>query len=198
MDNLTNLKAIWHTAKTDDLPTSAQMLQLIQKFRSQRLKKKWTVIIVASLLTLLMIFTIIYYQPEMITTRIGQLFITIGCAWLAFTNIKSIRRFYQLEDCSNAEFLAFIEQTRQNQIYFYKKTQVIIMLLSSVGLLLYFYESASKSPRGLIITYSLSALYLAISWLVVRPRTFRKNAEKLNAVRAHLNKISQQLKDDEV
>lgn len=197
MDNLTNLKAIWHSAKTDSLPTSAQMLQLIHKFKSQRLRKKWTVIIVASLLTLLMIFTMFYHQPKMITTRIGQVFITIGCAWLAFTNINSIRRFYHLSNCSNAEFLSFIEQTRQNQIYFYKKTQVIIMLLSSVGLLLYFYESASTSPRGLIITYSLSALYLAFIWLVIRPRTFRKNAEKLNAVRAHLNKISQQLKDDE-
>jgi hypothetical protein len=198
MDNLTNLKAIWHTAKTDRLPTSAQMLQLIQKFRSQRLKKKWTVIIVANLLTVLMIVTMFYYHPKLITTRIGQVLITVGCAWLAFSNIKSIKRFYQLNDCSNAEFLAFIEQTRQNQIYFYKKTQVLIMLLSSVGLLLYLYELASRHPGGLVIAYSLSAVYLAIIWLIVRPRTFRKNEEKLNAIRAHLNKISKQLKDDEI
>ncbi|WP_342645621.1 hypothetical protein [Mucilaginibacter sp. CSA2-8R] len=198
MDNLTNLKAIWHSAKTDGLPTSVEMLQLIKKFRSQRLRKKWLVIIVASVLTVLMVITMFYYHPKMITTRIGQVLITISCACLAFTNIKSIRRFYQLNDCSNAEFLAFIEQTRQNQIYFYKKTQVAIMLLSSVGLLLYLYESASKYPGGLMIAYSLGALYLAIIWLLVRPRTFKKNAEKLNAVKMHLYKISKQLKDDEV
>lgn len=197
MDNLTDLKAIWHSARTDSLPTSAHMLQLIQRFKSQRLRKKWTIIIVAGLLTVLMVFTMFYHRPTAITTLIGQVLITVGCAWLTLTNVKSIGRFYKLSDCSNAEFLAFIEQTRQNQIYFYKKTQVIIMLLSSVGLLLYFYEAASKSPRGLIITYSLSALYLAVNWLIVRPRTFRKNADKLNAVRAHLNKISQQLKDDD-
>ncbi len=71
MDNLTNLKAIWHSAKTDSLPTSAQMLQLIHKFKSQRLRKKWTVIIVASLLTALMIAVMFSHHSKMITTRIG-------------------------------------------------------------------------------------------------------------------------------
>jgi hypothetical protein len=198
MDNLTNIKAIWHSAKTDGLPTSAQMLQLIQKFRNQRIRKKWAVIIVSSLLTALMIAIMFFYNSKMITTRVGEVLIAAGCAWLALTNILSIKRFYQLDDCSNAEFVAFVEQTRQNQINFYKKTQVFIMLLSSVGLLLYMYETASRQPYGLLITYSLSALYLAFIWLVIRPRTFRKNAEKLNAVSSHLNRISKQLKNDEI
>ncbi len=198
MDNLTNLKAIWHSAKTDSLPTPAEMLQLIHQFRSQRLRKKWIVIIVASLLTALMIAVMFIYHSKMITTRVGEVLIAAGCAWLAITNIKSIKRFYRLDDCSNADFLAFIEQTRQNQIYFYKKTQVYILMLISVGFLFYMYETASRNTHDLIITYGLSILYLAFIWLFIRPKTFKKNAEKLNAVRAHLNKVSQQLKDDEV
>jgi len=194
MDNLTDLKAIWHTAKTDSLPTSAEMLKLIKQFRRQRLKKKWMIIIGASFLTVVMVFGMITYHSKLLTTLIGEVLIIASMVLLAATNIKSLKRFYQLDDCSNLEFLDFIEQTRQNQIYYYKKTQVAIMLLCSVGLLLYMYELASRHQSWFIGIYAGISVYLLVIWLVVRPYFFKKNAKKLSNVRIRLEKLSKQLK----
>lgn len=198
MDNLTNLKAIWHTASTSSLPSSAEMLRLIKQFRRQRLKKKWLTIITSFLLAVLMIFVMFSYHSKMVTTRIGEVFMIVSSLWLAFTNIRSLKRFYQFDDSgSNMEFLAFIEKTRQNQIYYYKNTQVVVMLLNSAGLLFYLYELASRHLSWFVWLYGGIIVYLLVIWLFVRPLFFRRNSKKLNATRERLEKILNQLKSNE-
>ena len=194
MDNLIDLKAIWHTGKPDTLPTAHEMLQTIRRFRGQKLKSKWLVIVSSCLLFCLIIGVLLVVQFELFTTYLGGCLMAVSCIILAATNLRSLKRFNKLEDCSNLEFLAFIEQTRQNQIYYYKKTQVLIMLLTSVGLLFYMYELTVERPAWFISIYIICVVYLLIIWFWVRPRYFRKNAEKLNATRQRLESISQQLK----
>jgi hypothetical protein len=113
---------------------------------------------------------------------------------LAATTMKSLSRFYRLDNCSNLEFVAFIEQTRQNQIYYYKKTMVSIAILCSVGWLLYMYEPTYKHPLWFIGTHSAFIIYMAVMWFVVRPRSFKKDEDKLNALKQRLQNISNQLK----
>jgi len=194
MDNLNDLKAIWLTAKTDDLPTSVEMLRLVKKFRNQKLLKKWGIIIAALASMALMVFTVFSYKSTMITTRIGELMAISACVILASTNIKSLKRFYDLNDCSNKEFIAFLEQTRQNQLYYYKKTQVWGMGLSSAGLLLYMYESVYRDMMLFIIIYSFSVAWILFLWLYLRPRNFKKQTIKLNKTLDKLEKISNQIK----
>lgn len=194
MDNLDDLKAIWHTAKTDVLPTSGEMLQMIRKFRSQKLRNKWLVIGVSCLSSCFVVLVLSIFPFKMLTSYVGGTLIVAGSVLLAGTTIKSLRRFYRLNDCSNLEFLAFIEQTRQNQIYYYKKTMVAVVLLYMIGWVLYTYEPAHKYPIWLYSTYSVMFIYLAVMWFVVRPRAFKRDAEKLNAMRQRLENISNQLK----
>jgi hypothetical protein len=194
MDNLNDLKAIWLTAKTDDLPTSVEMLRLVKKFRNQKLLKKWGIIIAALVSMALMVFTVFSYKSTMITTRIGELLAISACVILASTNIKSLKRFYDLNDCSNKEFIAFLEQTRQNQLYYYKKTQVWGMWLSSAGLLLYMYELVYRDMMLFIIIYSFSVAWILFLWLYLRPRNFKKQTLKLNKTLDKLEKISNQIK----
>lgn len=194
MDNLDELKAIWHTAKTDTLPSSKEMIKLVKKFRSQKLRSKWLVIIASIALACLIIAALIFGQFKLVTTFIGGGLMAASSLVLAATNIKSLKRFYRLDDCSNLEFLAFIEQTRQNQIYYYKKTMVVILLLCSIGWGLYLYEPVREHTSWLIGTYAGVIIYLAIMWFIVRPRTFKKDAEKLNAITQRLQNISKQLK----
>jgi len=65
MDNLDDLKAIWHTAKTDVLPTSGEMLQMIRKFRSQKLRNKWLVIGVSCLSSCFMVLVLSIFPFKM-------------------------------------------------------------------------------------------------------------------------------------
>ena len=134
MDNLTELKAIWKTTNTDRLPDAAEMLQIIRGFRTRRLRKKWMVIGAGALLTLLMVAVLLTSRFNFVTTYIGGILMATSALLLVINNVLSLKRFYQLEDCSNREFLDFLEQTRLNQIHYYKRTQVFMMMLCSVGL----------------------------------------------------------------
>src|ERR1700759_1349011 len=101
MDNLNDLKAIWLTAKTDDLPGSKEMLRIVKKFRNERLRKKLFIIFTALVVLAMMVVTIIIVRSTMITTILGETFTIMACIILAFTNIKSMKRFIDLKDCSN-------------------------------------------------------------------------------------------------
>jgi hypothetical protein len=194
MDNLTDLKTLWHTANTSSLPTSAEMIQIVKRFRSQRLKKKWSVIVFACLLTLLMIVVTFNGSANFVTTYIGGLLIASTGVFLAVNNVMSMKRFYQLDDRTNKEFLKFIEQTRINQIRYYTRMQGIMMLLCSTGLVLYLYEPATRNMLYTVLLFGVTVAFLLFNWLFVRPRIFKKNQEKLEALRIKIEKISEQLK----
>jgi predicted permease len=193
MDNLNDIKALWLTAKTDSLPSSDEMLRIVKKFRNNRLRKKLTIIFVALFCAALEVATMFVYKSTMITTRLGEVLIIIACGVLVFTNTRSMKRFIDLKDCSNKEFIEFLEQTRRNQVYYYKKTQVLGMGLSSLGLLLYLYETASISTAAFIITYTIAIIWTLVLWLVIRPRSFKKQSRKLDETLRKLKEISKQL-----
>jgi uncharacterized membrane protein YqjE len=193
MDNLNDIRAIWLTAKTDSLPNSDEMLRIVKKFRNQRLRRKLAIIFTALGIMGLMVFTVFVYKSTMISTRLGEVLTIMACAILVYTNTKSLKRFIDLKDCSNKEFIEFLEQTRRNQVYYHKKTQVLGMALSSVGLLLYLYELVYKDLTLFIIIYSISVIWILILWLIVRPRNFRKQSLKLDETMKKLEDISKQL-----
>jgi len=193
MDNLNDIRALWLTAKTDGLPSSDEMVRIVKKFRNQRLRRKLGIIFTALVCAAMMVATMFVYKSTMITTRIGEVLTIIACGVLVFTNTRSMKRFIDLKDCSNKEFIEFLEQTRRNQVYYYKKTQVLGMGLSSLGLLLYLYETASIGTVAFIITYTIAITWTVILWLVIRPRSFKKQSRKLDETLRKLEKISKQL-----
>ncbi|MXV51942.1 hypothetical protein GS399_13245 [Pedobacter sp. HMF7647] len=193
MNNLDDLRTIWLSAKTDGLPDPDEMKRIVKKFRSQKLRKKWLVIVMSCLLSCLIMAVLAVMHFKFITTYIGGGLMAASGLLLAFTNFRSLKRFYELDDCSNLEFLAFIEQTRRNQEFYYKKTMVAILLLCSIGLILYLYEPGSRHLLWLACMYAALFSYLGIMWFVVRPRMFKRDAEKLEATRKRLENISKQL-----
>lgn len=195
MDNLDDLKTVWHTAKTDRLPTSKEMLKLISTFRNQKLRNKWLMIISCLLFSSLIVGVLFFVSFELITTYVGGGLMAISGLLVAATNIRSLKRFKQLDNCSNLEFLKFIEQTRKNQNYYYKKTMVRGVVLCSVGLLMYLYELISKYPVWLFDIYAVVIIYLAVLWFIIRPRSFNKDAVELDATREKLKTILKQLKN---
>jgi xanthine/uracil permease len=194
MDNLDDLKALWHIAKTDSLPSSNEMLHIVRKFRDQKLRSKWLVIVSSLLLSCLMIAVLFVVDFKLISTYVGGVLITISGLWLAVSNIRSLKRFAKLDDCSNLEFLNFIEQTRKNQIYYYKKTMIGLVSLCSAGLLFYLYEPAYQHPLWLIGIYLAILAYVAVMWFVVRPRAFKRHATELNATQERIENILKQPK----
>jgi hypothetical protein len=193
MDNFNDLKSIWLTAKTDSLPASDEIVHIIKRYRNKTLQKKMMVILVGLVSVTIMIGIIFFYKPEMLTTRIGESFIILAGSILIFSNVRSIKRFYDLQEFSNRDYIEFLKKGRQNQIHFYKKTQVFGMAFCSIGLLFYIFEFVHKNAILSIIAYSLLVIYLLILWLIVRRRVFTKHARKLEELIKRLESLSNQL-----
>lgn len=197
MDNLNDLKAIWLTAKTDDLPRPKEMLRIVKKFRNDRLRKKIVIIVLSLAIIALLIVTGAISGSSGITTITAEILTIAACAILVFTNTRSMKRFIHLKDCSNREFLEFLEQTRRNQAYYYKITQVWGMALSSAGLLLYLWEPIRARLTLGIILYAVAIAWILFLWLYLRPRNFKRQGAKLNETIKRLEKIEHQINEDE-
>jgi len=193
MDNLNELKQLWQTANTDSLPALNEMLRMVKKFRNQKLRNKYLIICIAAVLAAIMAVPMFVYPSMMMTTRIGVLLLISSCGLLIFTNTRSLKRFHDLDDRNNKEFIGFLEKTRQNQLYYYKKTQVAGLWLSSAGLLFYLYEFVHNNALLVIIGYSITLVYILVIWFVLRPRKFNKEAKKLNETMERLNTLSKQI-----
>jgi hypothetical protein len=196
MDNLNDIKTIWLSAETDNLPTSAEVVDMAKQYRNKGLRKKILLIVSAILLTALEVLVIFIYKSTMLTTRLGEGFIIAAGLVLVSTNIRSIGRFYRFTDYNNNEFIQFLEQTRLNQLRYHKKTQVIGLSLSSVGLLLYLFETAYEKPLAGLIMYLVMGGFLLAMWFYIRPRNYRKQKQKLDEKIARLEKIANQIKTE--
>ena len=195
MDNLNDLKAIWLTAKTDSLPDSHEMVQIVRKFRNKKLLKISAMVSASVFFTVVMIWVVFVYKSVMVTTRIGEVFMLVACLILIITNLNSLLRFYKLKECSNKEFIGFLEQTRIRQQFYYQKTQVVAMIFCFTGLTVYIYEGVYKNMTLCIGVYAGTLIYFAIIWFVVRPRVFKKSGKKIVAQIEKLQNISKQINE---
>ena len=193
MDNLNELKAIWQTAKTDELPTTADMVKMAKKFRYQKLRNKVLSIIVGVGAMGLMLGFFVNTPVLAIPTIVGMIFTLIACVILIYTNARSIKRFIDLKDYSNKEFIQFLEQTRRNQLYYYKYTQVMGLLFSSIGLLLFLYDFVKHQTVLAAVFYSIAVGWTIFICFYLRPRNFKKQSAKLNDMLTSLKKINDQL-----
>lgn len=192
MDNLNDLKAIWHTAKLDGLPDSEEMISIIKSYRNRTLRKLILIISSAFLMVLLMLFTGYVYQFKFLSSKVGEGLIIFSGLILIATNLNSLNRFYKLKVCSNKEYLAFLEQTRLRQLFYYKYTQVAGLAFSFSGLILYLYELVYKNVVVMSVSYLLLVVYFAAIFFYIRPKTHKKGAAKLNAELEQARRIAKQ------
>jgi uncharacterized membrane protein HdeD (DUF308 family) len=194
MDNFNELKVIWQTAKTEQVPTPEAIIKIVHTFKATHIRNKWLTIIGSVLLILVVLSAIYVYESAWLTTRIGALLLTLSCFLLARAEFRSLSRFEELEDCTNIEFLIFIEKTYQNQIYHYNRTQLYSLLLAVFGLTVYLYELSTQKLLPTLVLYILCLGGLAFIWFVVRPRSLNNSLEKLKQTKNHFEKLIQQIK----
>jgi carbon starvation protein CstA len=140
-----------------------------------------------------MVWVVFVYKSTMLSTRIGEAFIIIAGIILIATNINSLIRFYKLTDCSNKDFIKFLELTQKRQLFYYQKTQVVAMAFCASGLLFYIYEGVYKNTALFIGGYALLMAYLLGVWLFLRPRVFMRQAKKINDEIERVKAISAQI-----
>ena len=180
MDNLNDLKKIWLTADTKGLPNSSEMVQKIKKYRNNTLLGKTIAVLAMLGLTVFWVSMMFWLDSKMVTTRVGEVLMLISTLILLATNLNSWNRFYKFNDFDNVDFVKFLEKTKRRQLFYFKKTQVVSLALNAVGLSIYMIEAASKNFTIAISLLLVVLGYLVVVWLIIRPRAYSRQAQKMD------------------
>jgi hypothetical protein len=192
MEDLSKLKTLWQSAKPVVLPDAIEIQKTIKQFRNVKLRNKILSVTVALTVCLMSLTFLVLAKNLMITTQAALILNTVACLTLAVSNLRSMKRFINLKDFSNLEFLQFLQQTRKNQIYYHRRTQVVGLILVTSSTLLFPYQFVKHSFVLGTITYLIALAWLVILWFYIRPRSFKKHFEKLNAELLRFENIIQQ------
>jgi hypothetical protein len=189
MEDLTDLKNIWLTAKVDALPNAEEAIKTIKRYRFKLIVKKAATVLMLLLMTILMIY-VVFYGPQVLTTRIGEIGFFIGILVLIVSNTNSLRRAFNQINRTNQEFIEYLKQTRRGRIYYYEKVQPLTFITMSLSLFLYAYELVYKNSLLMLVIYSLMTIYVVIMWFIVRPRIIEKRTKQLKETIEKLETLS--------
>ena len=196
MSDFNDIQALWQTARTNDLPSTDEIIKMIKKYRLKEVMKKLALIVLNFILLAVMYKVIVEYHSTFLTTRIGEALLILAILFLIVTNTIDLNRVTKQKDRSNEDFVHFLKLEQLRLIAFYKRTQQIGLAIASTGLGLYIFEECSHDTTWLIIGYSLFFVYVLVCWFIIRPYAFRKKTKQLNIFIAKLEKLSGQFSNN--
>lgn len=192
MEDLTDIKNIWLTAKVDELPSARETIRFIKRYRFKQVAKKAALVSMMLLMTALMLRAAIYGSNEL-TARIGEICIFVAYFVLIISNANSLKRAVKQINRTNREFVEYLKQAQRGRIYFYEKIQPLTFLIMCSGLYLWVFESVRKDSGLMLTVYSAMTIGLAILWFIIRPLINRKSIGKLKETIEKLEAVQTQL-----
>ncbi|HMQ67821.1 MAG TPA: hypothetical protein PKA90_02755 [Ignavibacteria bacterium] len=194
-----NLKELWNEQSTV-IPDQKEILEKADNFRKKNLRKLVLTNILLLLTSAFIGFIWYYYQPEMITTKLGIVIVILAmiiflcCYNLMIPELK--KSDYSL---SSSEYLKKLLGLKEKQKFLQTTMLNIYFIMLSAGIALYMYEYASRMKMlWTIFTYGLTFLWIAINWFYFRPKSIKKQDKAINELIDKFGNLSNQLyKEDQ-
>jgi hypothetical protein len=189
-----NFKALW---KQQSIP-AADLKEVLNKAMQLKKRSRNKIIGMNLLLISTAVFIIgivIYFHPQMISTKLGVLLVIIGIvSFVTANNIISRDLFKSNIDYSTKKYLDQFIRLKQKQEFIHKTMFTIYFILLSSGIALYLYEYASRmSAAGAITTYGVTFVWIAFNWFYLRPKAIKKQQAKMNEMIDMLESVGNNL-----
>lgn len=192
-----NFKEIWQsqeakpTINADEIATKAKGVK-----RSAMLK----IVLGNALLLATMVFiiwVIVYFEPKMLTTKIGALLIVAGLMMQIIASSKLIPLLRKNDATqSPSDYLQQLLLLKKKQAFLETTVMSLYFLLLGLGLGLYMIEYAMRlSVANRWLYCGLTFLWMAFAWFYLRPRTIKKQRQKLDDTIAQLEGLEKQLNE---
>lgn len=194
MDSNINFKDLW-AAQTSTAPNVDDLFLKIKELKKAHLKRLIFTNVLLVVASAYIIFVWIYYQPQLLTTKIGIVLSVLAMAIFLFAYNQS---FSLLKDTSTAksnnEYLTNLLAIKAKQQFMETTMMNIYYALLSIGICLYLYEYTSRMTlKGAIFAYGITLAWIAFSWLYIRPRQIKKQRSKINDLIAKFESLKDQL-----
>ncbi len=196
MSNNIDFKALWgreETALPDVSEIFAKANQLSRKTRN----KIWRGNILLTLTGLFMVFVWWYYQPQMITTKIGLILVMVAIVMFLTATGQIVPLLAKTDvETDSQQFLANMIRIKQKHEFLSNTMLTVYFILLSAGIALYMIEYAGRGSLTFQLTaYGLTFAWIAFNWFYIRPRTIKKQQKAINEIIAKLQAVNSQLLD---
>ena len=196
METKIDLKNIWNKQKIETPKVE------IFYTKANKLKSRSFFKLILVNITLLLIITFVgliwyYYQPELVTTKIGIVLIVLAMIiyLLPFNKQFSLLTKNKAEPNSK-EYLQQLIKLKEIQVYQQTTMLSIYYIILSLGIGLYMFEYVSRmSITWGIITYAITTLWFAINWFYLRPKAITRQNAELNKLIVEFEKLNNQMID---
>jgi hypothetical protein len=141
------------------------------------------------------IFIWCYYQPQMITTKIGLMLMLIAIVGFLITTNQLFPLLAKTNNETDShEFLEQMIRIKQKQEFLNKTMLSIYFIVLSVGLGLYFIEYAGRGDLVFqLCAYGITFAWIGFNWFYVRKRTVKKQQKAINDIITRLEEVNKQL-----
>ncbi len=189
-----DFNALWQKQETV-APNWEQIVQKAEKYKRKKNRQLFFLNLALLITSTIIIGIWVYYQPQLITTKIG-IILTI-LAMLIFIVASNKNRFLKKEEGLSQQNTS----TYLNELINYKNKQKLIQgklltiyfVLLSVGIGLYLYEYVSLGGKLFcIIIYGCTFLWIGFNWLYLRPKQIQKQEKEMNELIDALKTIQKQ------
>jgi TRAP-type uncharacterized transport system fused permease subunit len=193
MSNNIDFKELWNRGKASAPDVSEIFAKANRLTRKTRCKIWWSNIIL-SLTILVMIFIWWYFQPQLLTTKIGLILMLIAIViFLITTNQLSPLLARADEETDSRHFLEQVIRIKHKQEFLNKTMLTVYFILLSIGITLYFIEYASRgSLLFQVLAYGITFAWIIFNWIYIRTRTIKKQQKAINDIIARLEEVNKQ------
>jgi hypothetical protein len=193
IDNI-NFKDLW-AKQTSIVPNPENLIADIKKMKESNLRKLvfTNLLLIATSIFIIIIWA--YYQPQLLTTKIGIILIILAMVIFLFAYNKSLSLFKNHSNSqSNSDYLKNLLAIKAKQKFMETTMLNLYFILLSLGIGLYMYEYASRmKPIWGIVTYAITFIWILFNWFYLRPKQINKQRAKLDAIISKFEMVNNQL-----
>lgn len=196
MDTNIDFKNIWKQ-QASPKPNIEELLNKLKKFKNENLRK----LILTNLLLIATCICIAFiwyrYQPQPISTKVGIVLVILAMVIFLLAYNRMFMVFYTIDNTqSNHEYLKNLYLVKNKQKFMQTSMLNLYFIMLFLGICLYMYEYTSKmaSISG-VLAYAAALLWIGFNWFYIRPKTIKKQQEKIDGLINKFEEINNQLKD---
>jgi len=194
MNNNIDFKKIWNKQEIE-IPDVKDLYNKANKFKKNSLFKLILANISLLITSIIIGFIWYYFQPEMVTTKIGIILVILAMVIYLISYNRQLPLLSKNDmELTSKEYLQQLIKLKEKQIFQQTTMLSTYFIILSLGIGLYLFEYTSKmSNIGGVISYTVIILWFAINWFYFRPKVIKKQNAKLNTLLLKFKDVNNQI-----
>ena len=199
MNNFDDIQKLWQQHTASPHREAADLVRLVK----QKRRREGIGMLCGTLALTVTFFGIgfvgVYYPFAYLSTYAGIVLVLLSIVAATVMNSRMLSLLYQgtiKEDADNATMLARMHRYQQRQRFFQTRFISAYFITLTIGLALYMFEITHRNLLFMGIAYTFTLGWIAFAWWYIRPRTIRKQTERIQAIIDHLKNLQRELTEE--